>query len=132
MNQLNPRLWSWPLLELPNSLFFISLMPKALAKEPFITLASTTSTRNSGLCNSLQVHRENRHRCPCYRSGDGPAIRLAKAGDAFGSPSRIERLLSRADAGSNVSSNVQRLYIVGQNGSARVRGTNSVLLHCGL
>ena len=72
------------LIGIAKLLFVIASMPIAFAERPFITLASTTSTRNSGLYESLlpKFTKKTGIDVRVIAVGTGQAIRLAQAGDA--------------------------------------------------
>ena len=84
MNRIKSPFMVLAFIIIAKLLFIIPLMPKAFAERPYITLASTTSTRNSGLYEFLlpKFTKKTGIAVRVIAVGTGQAIRLAKAGDA--------------------------------------------------
>tara|TARA_B100000214_G_scaffold330230_2_gene270503 strand:+ start:208 stop:1080 length:873 start_codon:yes stop_codon:yes gene_type:complete len=134
MNQIKSSFVVLAFIGIAELIFFISLMPKALAERPFITLASTTSTRNSGLYEFLlpKFTEKTGIAVRVIAVGTGQAIRLAKAGDAdvlLVHHRESEEAFVKSGYGvKRIEVMYNDFIIVGPKmDPARVRGTNSVL-----
>ena len=84
MNRIKSTFVFLAFIGIAKLMFVIASMPIAFAERPFITLASTTSTRNSGLYEFLlpKFTKKTGIDVRVIAVGTGQAIRLAQAGDA--------------------------------------------------